>query len=59
MPVLQVADFPADIYNKISAEAVRENISFEQEVIMLLKNGLPSQIGNNTGFVWNAENGQV
>ncbi|MCL1947305.1 MAG: hypothetical protein FWF51_09200 [Chitinivibrionia bacterium] len=47
MPILQVTDFPADIYNKISAQAVREKISFEQKVIMLLKNGLPPQTLEN------------
>ena len=45
--MLQVDNFPADIYNKISEEAVRENISFEQEVIMLLKCSLPSQTPEN------------
>ena len=43
MPMLQVADFPADIYSRISAQALRENITFEQELIFLLKNSLPPQ----------------
>ena len=47
MPMLQVTDFPADIYNRISAQALRENISFEQELITLLKNCLPSQDTEN------------
>jgi hypothetical protein len=47
MPMLQVADFPVDIYDRISAQAFRENISFEQQVITLLGSCLPQQENEN------------
>jgi len=40
MPLLQVRDFPAELYEKISRVADAENRSIPQQTIVLLKNAL-------------------
>ncbi len=40
MPLLQVRDFPKDIYEKLSERAQREHRSVAQETIVLLKQQL-------------------
>ncbi|MCL2558770.1 MAG: hypothetical protein FWE09_09860 [Treponema sp.] len=40
MPLLQVRDFPAELYEKISRAAAAENRSVPQQTIVLLKNAL-------------------
>jgi len=44
MPLLQVRDFPADIYEEISFEAKRENRTIAQQTIVLIKKGLGEDI---------------
>ena len=46
MPLLQVRDFPADIYEEISFEARRENRTIAQQTIVLIKKGLGEEISN-------------
>jgi hypothetical protein len=40
MPLLQVRDFPVDIYEKISFEAKRQSRTIAQQTIVLIKKGL-------------------
>lgn len=40
MPLLQVRDFPADLYEKLSKMALADNRSIAQETIVLLKKAL-------------------
>jgi len=40
MPLLQVRDFPPDLYDTISQVAQAENRSIPQQTIVLLKNAL-------------------
>jgi antitoxin FitA len=44
MPLLQVRDFPADIYEEISFEAKRENRTIAQQTIVLIKKGLGEEV---------------
>ena len=44
MPLLQVRDFPADIYEEISFEAKRQNRTIAQQTIVLIKKGLGEEI---------------
>ena len=44
MPLLQVRDFPADIYQEISFEARRQNRTIAQQTIVLIKRGLGEEI---------------
>ena len=46
MPLLQVRDFPADIYEEISFEAHRENRTIAQQTIVLIKKGLGQEMSN-------------
>ena len=46
MPLLQVRDFPADIYEEISFEAQRQNRTIAQQTIVLIKKGLGQEISN-------------
>ena len=46
MPLLQVRDFPADIYEEISFEARRQNRTIAQQTIVLIKKGLGEEISN-------------
>ena len=46
MPLLQVRDFPEDIYKKISIAARRQNRTIAQQVIVLLENSLGQQQSN-------------
>jgi hypothetical protein len=40
MPLLQVRDFPGDIYEEIKIEARRQHRTIAQQTIVLIKNGL-------------------
>lgn len=40
MPLLQVRDFPEDIYNKITIAAKKQKRTISQQVIVLLEKGL-------------------
>ena len=44
MPLLQVRDFPADIYEEITFEARRQNRTIAQQTIVLIKKGLGTEI---------------
>ena len=44
MPLLQVRDFPADIYDEISFEAKQQNRTIAQQTIVLIKKGLGEEI---------------
>ena len=44
MPLLQVRDFPADIYEEIAFEAKRQNRTIAQQTIVLIKKGLGEEI---------------
>ena len=44
MPLLQVRNFPADIYEEISFEAKRQNRTIAQQTIVLIKKGLDEEI---------------
>jgi hypothetical protein len=46
MPLLQVRDFPADIYDEISYEAKQQNRTIAQQTIVLIKKGLGEEISN-------------
>ena len=46
MPLLQVRDFPADIYDEIAFEAKRQNRSIAQQTIVLIKKGLGEEVSN-------------
>jgi hypothetical protein len=46
MPLLQVRDFPADIYEEITFEARRQNRTIAQQTIVLIKKGLGEEISN-------------
>jgi predicted type IV restriction endonuclease len=46
MPLLQVRDFPDDIYAEISYIAHKQNRTIAQEVITLLKKGLEEETTN-------------
>ena len=46
MPLLQVRDFPADIYDEISFEAKQQNRTIAQQTIVLIKKGLGEEISN-------------
>jgi hypothetical protein len=44
MPLLQVRDFPADIYEEIAFEAKQQNRTIAQQTIVLIKKGLGEEI---------------
>jgi hypothetical protein len=44
MPLLQVRDFPADVYEEISFEAKRQNRTIAQQTIVLIQKGLDREI---------------
>lgn len=46
MPLLQVRDFPDDIYDEISYEARRQNRTIAQQTIILIKKGLSEEMSN-------------
>jgi len=46
MPLLQVRDFPEDIYEEISFEAKRQNRTIAQQTIVLIKKGLGEEISD-------------
>jgi hypothetical protein len=46
MPLLQVRDFPDDIYNEISLVAHKENRIIAQQTIVLIKKGLGKENTN-------------
>ena len=46
MPLLQVRDFPADIYEEIKYEANQENRTIAQQTIVLIKKGLGEEVSN-------------
>jgi hypothetical protein len=46
MPLLQVRDFPGDVYDEIAFEAKRQNRTIAQQTIVLIKKGLGEEISN-------------
>jgi len=46
MPLLQVRDFPGDVYEEITFEARRQNRTIAQQTIVLIKKGLGEEISN-------------
>ena len=46
MTVLQVRDFPADMYEKITYEAKRRNRTVAQQTIALIEKGLGEEISS-------------
>ena len=46
MPLLQVRDFPQDIYDEISMEAKRQYRTIAQQTIVLIKKGLGQELSN-------------
>ena len=46
MPLLQVRNFPDDIYKEISFEARRQHRTIAQQTIVLIKKGLGEEISN-------------
>ncbi|MDR2481606.1 MAG: hypothetical protein LBD07_04865 [Spirochaetaceae bacterium] len=46
MPLLQVRDFPKDIYEEITFEAHRQNRTIAQQTIILIKKGLGEELSN-------------
>ena len=46
MPLLQVRDFPQDIYDEIVFEAKSQNRTIAQQTIALIKKGLGEEISN-------------
>jgi len=46
MPLLQVRNFPQDIYEEITFEARRQNRTIAQQTIVLIKKGLQEEMSN-------------
>jgi hypothetical protein len=46
MPLLQVRDFPEDVYEEITFEAHRRNRTIAQQTIILIKKGLGEEMSN-------------
>ena len=46
MPLLQVRDFPDDIYEAIGFEARRQNRTIAQQTIVLIKEGLGGEVSS-------------
>jgi hypothetical protein len=46
MPLLQVRDFPEDVYEEITLEAHRHNRTIAQQTIILIKKGLGEELSN-------------
>jgi maltooligosyltrehalose synthase len=46
MPLLQVRDFPEDIYKKITIAAKRQNRTISQQVVVLLEKSLGQEESN-------------
>ena len=46
MPLLQVRDFPADMYEEITYEARRQNRTFDQQTIALIEKGFGEEISH-------------
>ena len=46
MPLLQVRNFPEDIYEEISIEAKRQHRTIAQQTIVLIKKGLKKKLSN-------------
>jgi hypothetical protein len=46
MPLLQVRDFPDDVYEEITFEAHRQNRTIAQQTVILIKKGLGEEISN-------------
>ena len=46
MPLLQVRDFPQDIYDEIAFEAKMQNRTIAQQTIVLIKKALDKEISN-------------
>ncbi|MCL2294661.1 MAG: hypothetical protein FWC36_07335 [Spirochaetes bacterium] len=46
MSLLQVRDFPQDIYDQIAYEAKRQNRTIAQQTIVLVKKGLGEEISD-------------
>ncbi|MCL1928404.1 MAG: hypothetical protein FWG07_06410 [Treponema sp.] len=46
MPLLQVRNFPADIYEEIIFEAKQQNRTIAQQTIVLIKKGLDEEVSN-------------
>ena len=46
MPLLQVRDFPADVYEKIKYEATQQRRTIAQQTIVLIKKGLDEEVSN-------------
>jgi len=44
MPLLQVRDCPAEVYEAIKAEAKKEHRTIAQQTIVLVKNGLEKEL---------------
>ena len=46
MPLLQVRDFPADVYEKIKYEATQQHRTIAQQTVVLIKRGLCEEGSN-------------
>jgi hypothetical protein len=46
MPLLQVNDFPEDVYEEITFEARRQNRTIAQQTVILIKKGLSEEASN-------------
>jgi hypothetical protein len=46
MPLLQVRNFPEDVYEEITFEAHRRNRTIAQQTIILIKKGLGEEMSN-------------
>jgi hypothetical protein len=46
MPLLQVRDFPSDVYEQLSFEARRRNRTIAQQTIVIIKKGLGETMSN-------------
>jgi hypothetical protein len=46
MPLLQVRNFPDDIYEEITFEARRQNRTIAQQTVILIKKGLGEEMSN-------------
>jgi hypothetical protein len=46
MPLLQVRDFPEDVYEELTFEAHRQNRTIAQQTVVLIKKGLGEELSN-------------
>jgi len=52
MPLLQIRDFPQDIYEELTFEARRQNRTISQQTNVLIKKGFKRRYRTGSKGVW-------